>query len=264
MRAGEPKSGKIAATTCAPPPRSSDGPKEAASSRNFVLKALSQADQRALGVDLRPVELHSGDVLFEPGYPVEWVWFPDTAVLSVVTVMSDGRTVESDTVGCESVVGALAALASSVSTSRTFTQIAGGAVRLSASRLRRRADESAVFRTLLLRHSQSNLAQAHQSVACNALHEVNQRLCRWLLMSQDRTASDVVGLTQQYLATMVGVQRTTITQALRDLGDRGLLRRGRGRIEILDRRGLEAQACECYETVRDHLETLIGQAPHAA
>jgi CRP-like cAMP-binding protein len=230
-------------------------------SRNFVLKALSAADQAALTADFHEVSLTSGDVLFEPDYPVEWVYFPTTAVVSVITVMADGRSVESDTVGYESVVGVLAALGSSVAITRTFTQIPGAATRVSASALRRQADASPALRRLLVRHSQANLAQAHQSVACNALHSVGQRLCRWLLMSQDRTASDTVRLTQQYLATMVGVQRTTITQALSELTDAGLIRRGRGRIDIVDRTGIEARACECYEAVRANLERLIGRAP---
>ena len=231
--------------------------------RNFVLRALCDADAQALAVDLRDVELESGDVLYEPDYPVEWVYFPQTAVVSGVTVMADGRTVESETVGCESAMGVLAALGSSPSTNRTFTQIPGAATRLSASKLRHRADASADFRRLLVRHSLANLAQAQQSVACNALHGVNQRLCRWLLMSQDRTAKDVVELTHQYLATMVGVQRTTITGALRDLAKAKLIGIGRARIEILDRSGLEAQVCECYGAVRSNLERLIGDAPTA-
>ncbi len=231
--------------------------------RNYILRALSVADRMALGGDLKRVSLASGDVLFEPEYPVDWVYFPSTAVLSVVTVMADGRAVESDTVGRESAVGLLAALSHSPATSRTFTQIAGEAMRLSAVRLRARADASPRLRQTLVRHSLANLAQAHQSVACNALHGVTERLCRWLLMSQDRTASDVVRLTQQYLATMVGVQRTTITEALGELATAGLIETGRGRVKILDRARMEARACECYESCQSNLERLIGHAPAA-
>jgi len=229
--------------------------------RNYVLRALCEADRSALEPELHGIYLADGEVLFEPDYPADWVYFPDTAVLSVVTVMSDGRMVESDTVGYESVVGVLAALGSSISTNRTLVQIAGEASRVTASVLRRIANDSADFRRLLIRHSQANLAQAHQSVACNALHDVNQRLCRWLLMCQDRTAGDVVHLSQQYLATMVGVQRTTVNQALQRLALGGLISQGRRRIEILDRRQMEAQVCECYEAVRGNLERLIGTAP---
>jgi len=229
--------------------------------RNFVLRSLGTADRLALEADLKDVSLGSGDVLFEPNYPVDWVYFPQTAVLSVVTVMADGRTVESDTIGCESVVGTLAALGGSVSTSRTFTQIPGSATRITASRLRHHADSNTEFRKLLFRHSLANLAQVHQSVACNALHSVNQRLCRWLLMSQDRTARDVIELTHEYLATMVGVHRTTVTEALGNLAEANLIRNDRRRIEILDRPGMEAMACECYEAVRGNLQRLIGETP---
>jgi CRP-like cAMP-binding protein len=229
--------------------------------RNFVLRSLAGADRLALDADLKDIALASGDVLYEPSYPVDWVYFPQTAVLSIVTVMADGRTVESDTIGCESVVGALAALGGSVSTSRTFTQIPGATTRISATRLRHHAELSPEFRKLLVRHSLANLAQVHQSVACNALHSVNQRLCRWLLMSQDRTDRQVVELTHEYLATMVGVHRTTVTEALRTLAEANLIRNDRRRIEILDRAGMEALVCECYQAVRGNLDRLIGDSP---
>jgi CRP-like cAMP-binding protein len=224
---------------------------------------MAKADRQALQTGLQDVNLAAGDILYEPGYGVEWVYFPNTAVLSVVTVMADGRTVESDTVGYESLVGGLQALAGTASVSRTFTQIGGAAIRLPASRLRRRADESHQLRKLLIRHAQANLAQAHQSVACNALHDLHQRLCRWLLMSQDRADSQEVRLTQQYLAIMLGVQRTTVTQALRDLAEAGLVRQGRGCIHVLDRARMEAQTCECYATVQENLRQLIGAEPSA-
>jgi CRP-like cAMP-binding protein len=229
--------------------------------RNMVLTALARADRAALEPGYQFVSLASGEILYEPDYPVDWVYFPNTAVLSVVTVMANGRTVESDTVGYESVVGVLCALGAARSVSRTFTQIPGSAIRLSAARLRGRADESATLRKLLIRHAQANLAQAHQSVACNALHDVTERLCRWLLMSHDRTANEEVQLTQQYLATMLGVQRTTVTEALGELAAAGLVRRGRGCIHILNRARMEALVCECYGAVRANLEQLIGDEP---
>jgi CRP-like cAMP-binding protein len=232
--------------------------------RNQLLRLVPAADSQELSSHLQAVSLASGEILYEPDYPVEWVYFPTTAVLSVVTVMMDGRTVECDTVGYESVVGALAAMGATVAVSRTFVQIAGEALRVSATRLRQQADRSPDLRRLLIRHAYANLAQAHQSAACNALHELEQRLCRWLLMSQDRTASAVVRLTQQYLATMLGVQRTTVTHALRDLADQGLIRRGRGVVEILDRPRLEALVCECYDAVQDNLERVIGHQPSRA
>jgi len=242
----------------------SNGAALALDARNHVLSAMAPADRQAITPHLQAVELASGEILYEPGYEVDWVYFPTTAVLSVITVMADGRTVESDTVGRESAVGLLSALAASISVTRTFTQIPGHAVKLSATRLRRRAEESADLRRLLILHAQANLAQAHQSVACNALHDLDQRLCRWLLMSHDRTGGDDVRLTHQFLATMLGVQRTTVTEALGAMTAAGLVGQGRGAIRILDRARLEAQVCECYEAVLANLRQLIGPDALAA
>ncbi|HEY2482311.1 MAG TPA: Crp/Fnr family transcriptional regulator [Caulobacteraceae bacterium] len=232
--------------------------------RNYLLRALAPVDRAALEPGLALCELASGEPLYEPEYPVDWVWFPLTSVLSVVTVMRDGRAVESDTVGRESAVGILAAISSAVCTSRTFAQVPGRALRLSAVRLRRQAEHSPGLRKLLMRHALANIAQAHQSVACNALHPVRARVCRWLLMTQDRTDSDIVRLTQQHLATMVGVQRTTVTQLLRELADQGIVATRRGRIDIVDRAALETRVCECYGTIQSNFERLVGEAPVAA
>ena len=231
--------------------------------RNRLLNSLGARDRLALDPHLKLVALASGDVQFEPDRLVDRVYFPNTAVLSVVMVMADGRTVETDTIGFESAVGLIAALGSSMSVNRTFTQIPGTALALSASRLRQQVDASPPLRTLLLRHAQVNLAQAHQSVACNALHAVEQRLCRWLLASHDRTDRDAIELTQQFLATMVGVQRTTITQALRELTAAGLIKQGRGSIKILDRKGMMARTCECYGAVLAAMGRVIGEEPGA-
>ncbi len=228
--------------------------------RNHILNSLHPRDRDALAPFATMTSLVSGAVLFEPDSTIDRVYFPNTAVLSVVTIMEDGRAVESDTVGYESAVGLLEALGPSLTVSRTFTQIPGTAVSIPAARLRSQAEDNPHLRSLLLRHAQANLAQAHQSVACNALHSVEQRLCRWLLASRDRTANDVLHITQQYLATMVGVQRTTITQALQDLSQAGLIRQGRGQIEVLNRRGLEGRACECHAALRATLDRLIGKS----
>ncbi len=171
--------------------------------------------------------------------------------------MRDGRTVESATVGRESVVGVLNALGSRDAVNRTLVQIAGEAIRLPAGRLNEVALTRPGLMNLLLRHTQANLAQAHQSVACNALHPVNARLCRWLLLSEDRTGSPIVPLTQDYLATMLGVQRTTVTQAMRVLKAGNLISYSRGKIRIADRQGIEDLACECYEVGQAQLDRLV-------
>ena len=230
-------------------------------SRNAVLRLLGDDDVEALQPHAEVVALDSGDVLYEPGKPLEWVYFPLTSVLSIVNVMRDGRTVESDTVGCESVVGILHALGSPMAINRTFVQIAGDAVRVPQDRIGRRALQNPVLLNLLIRHTQVNLAQAHQSVACNALHPVTARLCRWLLLSHDRTGSDVVRLTQDYLATMLGVQRTTVTQAMTVLKAAKLIDYRRGKISVFDRAGIEKLACECYEVGQEQLRRLMPDRP---
>ena len=241
--------------------QAADSSADWAESRNAVLRRLAVADAAVLAPHASAVSLESGDVLYEPDAPVEWVYFPLTSVLSIVNVMKDGRTVESDTVGCESVVGVLNALGSPVAVNRTFVQIPGGAVRVPRTVLAARAAESAELMNLLVRHTQINLAQAHQSVACNALHPVTARLCRWLLLSHDRTGSDIIRLTQDYLATMLGVQRTTVTQAMTVLKAAKVIDYRRGKISVLNRDGIEALACECYEVGQEQLRRLVPVSP---
>jgi len=202
------------------------------------------------------ISLERGEVLFEPGDPVERVFFPSNAVLSVLTVMLDGHAVESSTIGHESATPLLWTLASQPSRARIFTQIGGAATRLPASVLRARARESAELTTLLIRHSASITFQAEQGVACNILHDAPARLARWLLMTQDRTGNRSLPLTQEYMSVMTGVQRTTISLVANQLRAAGLIRFSRGNVEVLDRPGLQERACECYGAVRAAFDEL--------
>lgn len=226
--------------------------------RNFLLSALDAADARVLIPNLVEISLERGQILFEPGAPVEQVFFPSNSVLSVVTVMLDGHAVESSTVGHESATPLLWALANQPSKGRIFAQIGGAATRLPASVLRARARESAELMTLLVRHSASITFQAEQGVACNVLHDAPARLARWLLMTQDRTGNRSLPLTQEYMSVMTGVQRTTISIAANQLRSAGLIRFSRGTVEVLDRPGLQACACECYDAVRTAFDELRG------
>ncbi|MGH6987797.1 MAG: Crp/Fnr family transcriptional regulator [Caulobacteraceae bacterium] len=230
--------------------------------RNLVLAGMASSDLEALLENLVSVRLSAGDVICEQDQRLAPVWFPLTAVASVVTVMKDGRAVESETVGCEGAVGILDALGASPCAERAIIQIPGVALRLPAASLRARFERSGPLRHLLVRHAQAHLVQARQSTACNALHGVGQRLARWLLTSLDRTGGASVGLTQQYLALMLGAQRTTINQAVVELAREGVIGQRRGRIEILDRAELEARSCECYQAVKNQLARLIGRAPN--
>jgi CRP-like cAMP-binding protein len=211
---------------------------------------MSDADIGALFPHMHEVSLRAGMTLYEADDPVPAVLFPSTAVLSAVTVMKDGGAVETSTIGCESVAGLLPALSNTPTPTRIFAQIGGSALRMSSELLRRRCRENGALMDLMLRAVEANAAQADQAVACNALHEPPQRLARWLLHTEDRTGSSVFPLTQEYMAVMVGVQRTTISAIASKLKTDGLIYYSRGVMEIRDREGLKAAACECYATLR--------------
>ncbi|HEX4199213.1 MAG TPA: Crp/Fnr family transcriptional regulator [Caulobacteraceae bacterium] len=228
---------------------------------------LDQLRDETLGL-FRPylveVSPSRAEVLALPDTELDFVWFPVTAVLSVVTTMEDGQDVEACTIGHESAYGLLNAVGSSAVIDRVVTQVAGRALKMPSFRLRAAAALSPSITDLVIRHAQANVAQVQQSVACNALHSVESRLCRWLLMTQDRTHSEGLPLTQEFLGFMLGVQRTTVTAAATALQRARLIRYSRGRIEILDRAGLEAEACECYQVVREKYARLLGGPPPAA
>jgi CRP-like cAMP-binding protein len=224
--------------------------------RNYLLSALGDADRQAIIPVLAEFPLERGQVLFEPGDPVLHVYFPSSAILSVATVMRDGATVETSTIGNESGAPLLRAMIAQPSPSRIFAQVGGAALRLSASALRTRATQSPAMMSLLVRHASSITFQAEQGVACNVLHGAVARLARWLLMTQDRTGSRSLPLTQEYMSVMTGVQRTTISVVANELRRGGLIRFSRGVVEITDRKGLEAAACECYRSVREEFDAM--------
>lgn len=226
--------------------------------RNSLLSTLYALKITKLTASLTEAPLERGQVLFEVGNPPTYVYFPGSAVLSVVTLMRDGRGVESSTIGSESGSPLLAALAAEPVQSQVFAQIAGAAVRMPSEVLRSAAAEHPRVMHLLLRHAGAISLQAEQGVACNVLHDAVSRLARWILMTQDRTGSQSLALTQEYMAIMTGVQRTTISVLANDLRNRGLVRFQRGQVEVIDRRGLEAVACECYTTIRQSFDSLTS------
>jgi CRP-like cAMP-binding protein len=217
--------------------------------RNFLLSSFDDEDMRTLSPQLREVSLQRGQVVSEEGRNVDHVYFPSSAVLSVVTVMSDGRCLESSSIGREGGAGLLEAASDSCSHHRIFAQVPGTAMRTSASAVRHLTRNSESFRDLVFRHALVEAAQIEQFVACNALHSAEQRLVRWLLMTADRTGSTRFQLTQDYLAVMTGVQRTTISALASDLRVRMLINYSRGNIQLLDVGGLKAVACECADVV---------------
>lgn len=206
-------------------------------------------------------KLERNQVLNEPGSEVDTVHFPAGAIISIITMMEDGRGVESCNIGHENAYGLASALGSTRSVDLVIAQVPGASYRLPTPRLRAVAEQSPPLTDLMIRHVQSTLAQTAQSAACNALHPVEARLCRWLLASADRSQNELLPLTQEFLGFMLGVQRTSVTLAARSLQAAGLIRYRRGQIEIIDHKGLEDGACECYAAARLKHEQFFDNRP---
>ncbi len=228
-------------------------------SANRLLASLAPEDLDALTRSLTSVALDKGALLYEPGDDVDLIYFPHNAVISLMTLMQSGEAIESATVGREGAVGLSAGIYPRQSLSRAIVQVAGSASRITAAQLHQACQQSERLRFLIDRHAEALFGHAIQSVACNALHSVEARFCRWLLCCHDRIDSDRVSLTQEFLADMLGVQRTTVTVVARTLQAAGLIRYSRGVVDILDRAGLEAITCECYGAVRRNYERLLFQ-----
>jgi len=197
-------------------------------------------------------------VLYEPRSPIDHAYFPTRGVLSAIIVMEDGNSIEVATVGREGVVGLPVFLGPVTSSNQVIVQVAGSALRIKGDALKGEADRDGPLRRVLLGYQGAFLAQVGQGVACNGLHTVLQRCCRWLLMTQDRLQADVLPLTHEFLGIMLGVRRATVSEVLEPLQDDGLVRARRGKITVLDRPGLEAACCECYRTVNDEFGRLLG------
>lgn len=226
-------------------------------SQNRLLAALDREDYQLLAARLTTVMLDKGALLYDPGDMVDMVYFPDDCVISLMTLMESGAAIESATIGREGALGLMAGVSPRQSLSRAIVQAPGRARRIGAAHLHRAWERSPQIRDLVDRHNEALFAHAVQSVACNALHSVEARFCRWLLSCRDRIDSSTVSLTQEFLADMLGVQRTTVTVVARTLQAAGLIRYRRGVVDILDRAGIEAIACECYGAVRRNYERLL-------
>jgi len=224
---------------------------------NRLLASLPAADFELLRPHLKPFEMVRGDLIFDAGDPVNWVHFPHSGVISLVVGLGDGQMIEAAMVGSDSLIGSSAALDGGVALNRAIVQVEGTASILDVKILREVADQSAVFRTMLTRHEQALFAQAQQSAACNASHSVEGRLSRWLLRTRDLAGSDMLGLTQEFLAQMLGVRRTSVSLVTNTLQNAGLIHYSRGRIEITNLEGLRATSCECYATVKSQYTRLL-------
>lgn len=225
--------------------------------QNRLLAALPPGDFARLAPHLVPFELERGRTLHEPGDRIDHVYFPLAGVVSLMTLMENGAAIESAMIGPEGAVGLPAAVRQRTAISRAVVQSKGRALRLNAGILHEVWNGSPTLRSLVDAHGEGLYANAIQSVACNALHSVEERFCRWILSCHDRVEGDTLALTQEYLADMLGVQRTTVTAVARSLQDKGAIRYRRGQVDIVDRGLLEAAACECYGVVRRNYDRLL-------
>ena len=227
-------------------------------SSNFLLASLSPADAASIQPYLRRVELEHKKVLFEAGDKIGHVYFPTGAVISLVIGLSTGEMVEAAMVGKDGVVGAASALDGRMSLSRAIVQLAGPALVCDILELKGAALQSHSPLAKLIRHEQTLYAQAQQSAACMAAHEVQARLSRWLLRARDLSGSDTLTFTQEFLAEMLAVRRTSVTVVAHTLQQAGLIKYSRGKIQIINIEGLREAACECYESVKGHYALLLG------
>ncbi|PVE21448.1 Crp/Fnr family transcriptional regulator [Microvirga sp. KLBC 81] len=223
---------------------------------NWLLSALEPDDFALVEPHLEGVELASGQVLYETGATIDRAYFPHDAMVSLVTIMKDGGTVEMAVFGREGVVGFASALTTRVALGRYLVQLPGAASRAPIEKLVEVFDSRPSLRFLFFRYIEGLLAQTFQITACNAVHGVEARCCRWLLTAHDRVARDELPLTHEFLAEMLGVQRPTVSIILRTLQTAGLITQRRGIIVIADREGLEEAACECYGNIRERFSEL--------
>jgi CRP-like cAMP-binding protein len=227
-------------------------------SGNALIAALSDADRAALLAECQPMMFEMGHVFCEPGDWPTHMFFPDSGIISTVALMADGRSVEVMMIGQEGVTHPLAMDASTCCHTRMVGQSAGAGQRIEVGKLRVLADERPGVRDALGAYAARLTGELEQSVACNALHRADQRFAKWLLRCHDRVDGDVMNLTQEYLASMLGSQRTTVNEAAQQLQRQGAIRYARGRIFMVDRTALARASCECYGAHAHVLDQPVG------
>jgi CRP-like cAMP-binding protein len=225
---------------------------------NRLLARLPPEEYQRLLPRLQLVPLALKHVLYEARSSIDYAYFPNRGVVSALTVMEDGRAIEVATIGDEGMVGLPLLVGAKATPNRVIVQVPGDALRMAEDVLREEAGRDSPLRRLLVLYHSAFLAQVSQAVACNGLHSVHQRCCRWLLMTQDRAHSDVFPMTHEFLAEMLGVRRSTVSEVLEPFQEKGLIRYSRGKFTVLDREGLKAGSCECYRRIVEEFERLFG------
>lgn len=226
---------------------------------NDLLASLPPAEWGRIGPELEAIELPLGKVLYESGATMSHVYFPTSAIVSLLYVMEDGASAEIAVVGHEGVVGVAIFMGGETTPSRAVVQSAGQGYRLRASVIKDEFHHSGPVMHLLLRYTQALITQMAQTAVCNRHHSLDQQLCRWLLLSLDRLSGPELVMTQELIANMLGVRREGVTEAALRLARLGLIRYARGHITVLDRPALEARVCECYAVLKKEYDRLL---PH--
>lgn len=224
--------------------------------QNRLLLSLINHDYQRLSSNLRRVELNHGDVIYTAGDNIENVYFPETAVVSLLSTLEDGSTTEVGLIGREGMVGLSVFLGGAITPERAVVQIHGSALKMAASFLAQELRLGSPLQVRLLRYTRSFLALVTQSVICSQHHSLETRFARWLLMMRDYSGSDTLHLTHEMVAGMIGTRRAGVSMATRALRERGLIDSARGMIEIVNGDALEQAACECYAIIRDEFEEL--------
>lgn len=226
---------------------------------NDLLASMPAEEWARITPHLEATELPLGKVLYESGGTMSHVYFPSTAIISLLYVMEDGASAEIAVVGHEGLVGISLFMGGETTPSRAVVQSAGSGWRLSSQRIKQEFSQSAPVMHLLLRYTQALITQMAQTAVCNRHHSLDQQLCRWLLLSLDRLSGNELVMTQELIANMLGVRREGVTEAALKLQRMGLIRYARGHITVLDRPALEARVCECYSVVKKEYDRLL---PH--
>jgi CRP-like cAMP-binding protein len=230
---------------------------EAGPLQNKLLAALPDAEWQRWLPKLEAVPLPLGSVLYESGGTLSHVYFPTTAIVSLLYVMESGASAEIAVVGNEGLVGISLFMGGDSTPSRAVVQSAGQGYRLAAAAMQQEFDRAGAAMHLLLRYTQALITQMAQTAVCNRHHSLDQQLCRWLLLSLDRLQGNELKMTQELIANMLGVRREGVTEGATRLQQAGLIRYARGHITVLDRAGLEARTCECYAVVRKEYDRLL-------
>jgi CRP-like cAMP-binding protein len=223
---------------------------------NRLLAQLCPEAQDRIFPHLRQVYMQLGDVIYEAGEDLDYVYFPVDNIISLLYVMSDGGSAEIAVVGFEGVVGIAVFMGGESTPSRAVTQSAGWAYRLPARDLKEEFEEHSGMRMIMLRYTQALITQMSQTAVCNRHHTIEQQLCRWLLLSLDRLPTNQLTMTQELIANMLGVRREGVTEAAGRLQKKGIIEYSRGHITVLDREKLEALSCECYGQVKRETDRL--------